>query len=106
MSTHNLKPMSEVMTDLREKGYTDDFNYRDGELHNDSQKKVYQPKEITITEEYRFEGETNPEDSSILYTLETSAGEKGVLTNSYGADTNVELEEFLDKANKKDHQLH
>ncbi|MBL3655463.1 phosphoribosylpyrophosphate synthetase [Fulvivirga sediminis] len=104
MAIHNLKPMSEVMEDLKNEGYATDFNFRNNELHNDDNGKVFKPAEVTVKEEYRFEGETNPGDSNILYVIETTSGDKGILINAYGADADVDLEEFLKGAQHEDHE--
>ncbi|UII24764.1 phosphoribosylpyrophosphate synthetase [Fulvivirga maritima] len=104
MAIHNLKPMSEVMDDLKNQGYSTDFNFRKNELHNDDNGTVYKPTEVTVKEEYRFEGDTNPGDANILYVIETTSGDKGTLINAYGADANVEMEEFLNEAHHEDHE--
>jgi hypothetical protein len=33
---------------------------------------------------YRFEGASNPDDNVVLYVIETSRGEKGLLLDAYG----------------------
>lgn len=98
MSTHNLKPLSEVIDDLKNKGFSTDFIYRDGKLHAMNKDKSYSAEDITIKEEYRFEGDSDPADMSILYAIVTSDGEKGSVVDIYGADSNTELEEFLNHA--------
>lgn len=98
MSTHNLKPLSEVIKDLKNRGLTADFIYKDEKLYATDKDKHYDAEEITIKEEYRFEGDSDPADMSILYAVEASDGTKGTLVDTYGVDSNVELEEFLEKA--------
>ncbi|MDX1629353.1 MAG: hypothetical protein R3345_11675 [Fulvivirga sp.] len=98
MSEHNLKTLSQVLNDLKDQGYTEDFNYQDGKLVILGSTDSYVPDEIIIRNEFRFEGESNPADSSILYALETSDSRKGTLVDSYGARSHSELEEFLKKA--------
>lgn len=104
MSTHNLKPMSQVIKVLKDRGYTLDFIYRDNKLFTSDKEKSYEAGELTIVDEYRFEGDSDPADMAILYSIETQSGEKGTLVDSYGADSSIELEKFLEKAhNKVDH---
>ena len=84
---HTLDTLSETMQALKNKGYTTDFNlgkdclvctYEGKEIH------VY-PKEFEIEDTFRFEGETNPADSSILYAISSDKYDlKGVLVNAYG----------------------
>ena len=56
----------------------------------------YQPKEIIVVNFYRFEGDSDPGDSSILYIIETIDGTKGTLLDSYGAQNSGVLSEFMD----------
>ncbi len=42
------------------------------------------PEQFTIREYYRFEGMTDPADSSVVYAIESDHGVKGVLVNAYG----------------------
>lgn len=97
MSTNNLKPLSEVIKDLKDRGYTEDFIYRDNMLFTTNKESQFGAEELTIKDEYRFEGDSDPADMSILYAIESTNGTKGTLVDSYGADSNVELEEFLAK---------
>jgi hypothetical protein len=34
---------------------------------------------------YRFEGDSNPDDSSIVYAISSNTGLKGTLVDAYGA---------------------
>lgn len=98
MSTHNLKPMSEVVKELKDRGFTADFIYRDNKLLTTDKKKSYNAEDLTIIDEYRFEGDSDPADMAILYSIETNSGDKGTLVDSYGADSSLELEKFLESA--------
>ncbi|MBL6445113.1 phosphoribosylpyrophosphate synthetase [Fulvivirga sp. 29W222] len=98
MSTHNLKSMSEVINTLKDRGYTLDFIYRDNKLFTSDKKKSYNAEELTIVGEYRFEGDTDPSDEAILYSIESQYGDKGTLVDSYGVDSSPELEKFLKNA--------
>lgn len=104
MSTHNLKPMSEVVKELKDQGYVIDFLYKDNKLFTSDKKKSYEAGEITIQDEYRFEGDSDPADMAILYAIETVSGDKGTVVDSYGSDSSVELEDFLGKAHHSDNR--
>lgn len=73
--------------------------------------KVYTPEELTIVKIYRFEGASDPSDSSILYIFEANDGLKGYSLNSYGTYSNHEDEEGYDnfirniKIEHRDEQL-
>ena len=45
--------------------------------------KYYTPDDLTIIKTYRFEGESDPADSSILYLIEARDGTRGYSTDAY-----------------------
>ncbi|MBC7588717.1 MAG: hypothetical protein H7178_10220 [Chitinophagaceae bacterium] len=51
--------------------------------------------EVKIVHFYRFEGESNPDDSSILYAIESNNGEKGTLVDGYGTAADTETANFI-----------
>lgn len=59
--------------------------------------KHFLPQELKIVHFYRFEGESNPEDSSIMYAIEGSNGEKGTLVDGYGTVADTETANFMFK---------
>jgi len=84
---------------LTKDGFTQDFNVVDGRLQtigNDSNKS-YSPDEITIVDFYRFEGESDPDDMSILYAIEANDGVKGTISSAYGVYADSDTLEFLTK---------
>lgn len=86
-----MQSLTAVMKHLLAEGFSTQFKAIENGLISLSTKKIFQPDEIKIVNFYRFEGESDPADSSILYAIETNDGEKGTLTDSYGpyGDTNV-----------------
>jgi len=46
--------------------------------------KSYNPDELKIIKTYRFEGESDPADSSILYLIEANDGLQGYSLDAYG----------------------
>ncbi len=95
MQQHHLKPLSQVMKDWKEQGYTTDFIFKQGRLQSMGGEKTYPPQEVTVVAEYRFEGESNPADSSILRVIHCQDDTKGLISNAYGAEADVETEEFF-----------
>jgi hypothetical protein len=87
----------EATQDLSKRGYQDQFKYEDNKLINVSSKREYESDQLTIVEYHRFEGMTNPADSSVIFVLETNDNEKGTLIMSYAADANMDLVSFIDK---------
>ncbi|UII32082.1 hypothetical protein LVD17_27750 [Fulvivirga ulvae] len=96
--------MSEVVKTLKDRGYTLDFIYRDNKLLTTDKEKSYQAEDLTIIDEYRFEGDSDPADMAILYSIETQDGDKGTLVDAYGADSSLELEKFLKNAHHSENK--
>jgi hypothetical protein len=78
--------LSQAMNGLKEEGYKLDFDMKNDGLYCHSEDLKLMPGEFNIDEVYRFEGMTNPADSSILYAISTPSAEKsGTLVDAYGA---------------------
>ena len=82
---------------LNSQGYTHDFTVKEGRLttmDNDSA-LTFTPEETTIVDYFRFEGESDPGDTSILYAIETADGAKGTLSSAYGVYANEDVDQFI-----------
>lgn len=83
-----LTPLSEVMAELRTRGYTEDFNLRTDCLDCKDGKLILHPDDFTIDRFYRFEGASDPDDQAILYAISSEKHNlKGVLVNGYGTSS-------------------
>ena len=71
-----------AIDDLRRRGFTQDFNLADNCLVCNGQ--AFSPDDFEISEVYRFEGDSDPGDESVVYGIEGRNGVKGVLVNGYG----------------------
>src|SRR5450755_3140794 len=72
--------------------------------------KFYQPQDLKIIKTFRFEGESDPSDSSILYVMEANDGSLGYSVDAYGAFSNhddVDYDGFIVKIpiEERDEQL-
>jgi hypothetical protein len=75
----------QALEDLKQRGYTLDFNIAFDKLQCSANGLCLNPAEFEVKETYRFEGETNPSDEDIVYAIEAKAGgHRGVLTSAYG----------------------
>ena len=96
-----LDPLSEKLSELEKEGYTEDFKLEDGRLKGLNEGQSFEANELTIIEDFRFEGESNPDDLSILYALESSDGTKGTVVHVYGPGAGDELGEFMKGVKEK-----
>jgi hypothetical protein len=95
-----LKTLVEVHTKLLADGYKEEFTVSDNLLKALSSGKQYSPAEVKIINFFRFEGQTDPADSSILYVLETNDGVKGTLVDAYGPDADADKTMFIHEVEK------
>lgn len=90
-----MSTMVSILEVLEGNGYTAQFKVTSKGLVSIVSNKTYQANEIEINHFYRFEGESNPDDSSIVYAIETKDGVKGTLIDSYGAYSDPEISNFI-----------
>jgi hypothetical protein len=80
-----MTDLQKCLKKLETQGYVDQFKVDKKLLLSlTDEKKKYKPKDVTAANFYRFEGNTDPEDMSILYAIETTDGNKGTLIDAYG----------------------
>ncbi|RQP09734.1 MAG: hypothetical protein EAS48_08335 [Chryseobacterium sp.] len=86
------KPMltlSQVMEKLRERGiYKETRMHEDDKVYLQDSEKPYQPEDLTILKNFRFEGDSNPDDNAVLYVLSDNENNKSYMIDSYGAASN------------------
>ncbi|QNF32718.1 hypothetical protein HUW51_08230 [Adhaeribacter swui] len=90
-----LTTMVKVEARLNSEGFTEDFRVSDGRLCLLNSDKTYGVEDVRIVNFFRFEGETDPDDMSILYAIECNDGTKGTISNSYGPMADSEVDAFL-----------
>ena len=76
-------------------GYTDDFKIMDMGLKSLKTERIYNPEEVHVKNFFRFEGQSDPNDNTIMYVIETNDGLKGTLVDAYGPYADVKLSEFM-----------
>ena len=90
-----LDSLSSKMADLKNSGYKTEFRLENNKLFSPNSGKFYEPTDISIDNTYRFEGESNPSDMSILYAVESKDGEKGMVVDGFGISGDVDLNQFM-----------
>lgn len=89
-----MNTLSQIMNKLTVKGYDKEFRWtKDGFTWED---KTYQPEDLTIVKTYRFEGVSDPSDTSILYLIKAKDGLIGYSLDAYGVYSNHDDEEGYD----------
>ncbi|HMU47096.1 MAG TPA: hypothetical protein PKC72_12060 [Chitinophagaceae bacterium] len=74
--------LSQAINGLKDRGFSMDFNLEENCIVCNLDK--FNPDDFEIVEVYRFEGESNPSDQSVVYGVQSNSGLKGVLVSGYG----------------------
>lgn len=83
----NYQTVTEAVAGLADRGYTLNFNLEPGECLSCAEHNIFlHPEEYEIDEVHRFEGMTDPGDSSIVLAVSSPGQErvKGTLVSAYG----------------------
>lgn len=103
-----MTTLSRVMQKLHEKGLDHELKMSDhGRMQNTEKQKIYNPEELKIIKTYRFEGESDPADMSVLYLIEDKEGEIGYVLDAYGVYSTHEesgFDEFIQKIPVEDRE--
>lgn len=68
--------------------------------------KNYKPEDLTIIKTYRFEGVSDPADSSIVYLIKANDGTLGYSMDAYGAYSTQDAGNYNDLIKKIPVQEH
>jgi hypothetical protein len=90
-----LKTLVDCLARMRQDGYTEDFTVKDNKLLSFASGNSYKADEVKIVNFFRFEGQTDPADASILYVIETADKSKGTLVDGYGVSSDTDTSEFI-----------
>ncbi|MEY2570319.1 MAG: hypothetical protein QOE63_669 [Acidimicrobiaceae bacterium] len=88
--TPAFETVTEAVAYLTEHGYTTDLVLAAGGLKENGGTAVFAPEVCAVEHQWRFEGESNPDDEDIVLGVRLSNGTKGVVTSAYGKDMDAE----------------
>ena len=98
----HMTPLTKVMEELREKGYTHEFGPKKEYLEETGTNTKLKSDEFTVDKFYRFEGESDPGDEMTLYAITASNGMKGVFVAAQGTYANEVSPELMAKLDVSD----
>ena len=94
----NYDTVVAALQGLKARGYSLDFNIAFDNITCAEKGICLNPYEFEITEVYRFEGDTNPDDEDIVYAIESKDGNiKGSMTSAYGMYADSISNEMIQK---------
>ena len=100
---NTLTTVTDVLSQLKEKGYTVDFNLSDTCLICHGNSLQLHPDEFIVDKHYRFEGTSDPGDEAIVYAISSVRDDiKGTLVNGYGIYSNSMTSEMVNALGKRE----
>lgn len=88
--TYHYTTVLEALEDLKSKGFTYDFNINQDDIKTNPHK--YEVKHV-----YRYEGDTDPDEESVVYGISSDSGTRGVFVAGFSANSNDEAAVVLEK---------
>ena len=87
---YHYASVSKALDELNENGFNYDFNLNEGDI-------VKNPHQYEIVHIYRYEGNSNPDDSAIVFGIKSKSGKKGVFVAGFSANSTNETAQALIK---------
>ncbi len=91
----HMTTMVSCLARMQADGYSSQFKAVAQGLLSLSTQKTFTPDQVKITHYFRFEGESDPSDSAILYVIDAWDGEKGTLVDGYGTESDGHTTTFI-----------
>lgn len=83
-----METLSDAVARFQAEGYEGNwYASEDGELVCEACGTHFDPAQVSVDHVVRFEGQSDPADSSILYALSTADGHRGLYSTTYGPET-------------------
>jgi hypothetical protein len=86
--TYHYTTVLEALNDLKEMGFTYDFNINQKDI------KV-NPHAYEVVHVYRYDGDTDPDEESVVYGITSNSGKKGVFVSGFSANSDNEAATVL-----------
>ncbi|MGH2575703.1 MAG: phosphoribosylpyrophosphate synthetase [Ignavibacteria bacterium] len=101
MAVNQFETMTEALENLKNRGFTNSFKIEEDGAKSIETGELIKPEDIIIVEYHRFEGDSNPDDMSVVYAVESAQGMKGTFVDAYGTYSNPHINGFLKKVKFK-----
>jgi hypothetical protein len=90
-----METVAGAIQEMAARGYTSELKVTGSSLEVIGSDKRFAANEVMVREHRRFEGVSDPDDTSVLYAIEARDGTRGVLVDGYGTYADPEIAEFL-----------
>ena len=85
----------DIIEELTEMGFRNVFNIEDNCLFCKETNERYPAQKVALCGSFRFEGASDPDDSRILYAIETSDGTRGTILDGFGIYGDPLISQFM-----------
>ena len=85
--TGSMDTLGDRMRELHAAGWIEQLSVDDGGLSCDGCRCWAAAEDVEVDAVYRFEGDSDPGDESILFAISMPCGHRGTLPAAYGKDT-------------------
>jgi hypothetical protein len=91
------RTLDAVIDELTKRGFTERFGVTGNRLRAIESGRTFDGDDLTILEYQRFEGMSDPDDSSVVYAIETDDGTRGLLVDAFGPYADPEVGRLLER---------
>lgn len=92
---YNYATVIEAIRQLREKGYSIDFNLEENCISCEGTR--FSHEDFDIVEIYRYEGDTDPSEEATVYGIESVSGIRGILVTGNSTELDSKDQAILRK---------
>ncbi|HMS63716.1 MAG TPA: phosphoribosylpyrophosphate synthetase [Ignavibacteria bacterium] len=90
-----IETLSGTIEKFRSKEFIHDFYIQGDYLKCNDTNEKFKSDEVIINRINRYEGDSNPDDASIIYAITTKSGTQGILIDAFGVYANSRISEFI-----------
>ena len=95
--------LSQTINGLKKEGYTLDFNLQKDRIICHADGVTLSADDFKIDAVFRYEGESNPDDESIVYAISSTNGNaKGILINAFGIYADDISDTLIEKLHRQE----
>lgn len=88
--SYHYTTVLEALEDLKEKGFTYDYNIHQNDIKTN-------PHNYEVNHVYRYEGDTDPAEESVVYGITSDSDIKGVFVAGFSANSDDAAAIYLEK---------
>ncbi len=92
-----METVPEIIQKLHEKHFIHDFCVKDNKVSCNDTNEVFTPEDLLIERIYRYEGVSDPGETTIVYGITAKSGTQGVLMDAYGTYADPKIAEVIKK---------